>query len=133
MYRHRRQQGIRLLHRDGQPAHRASGARVTHLLRPARDPVSGRRTSQRRTVSLCGAFVRPIIDHPHVIPDFRYDDVTACFRCLDLTGAGTPDPPRRYPWQLSRHDYTGPPLQPVATAPGEMHELRRTHGRRPRR
>ena len=133
MYRFRCRHGIRLRYGDGQPAHRAAGALVTHLVRPAADPVGHRRTAQRKAVSLCGAFVRPITDQPHVRPEFRFDDVRACFTCLDLTGAGTPEVPKRYPWQLSRRDYDGPPLEPLPVQPGEMHELRRTHGRRPGR
>lgn len=129
MYRFRRRHGIRLLHGDGQPAHRAAGARVTHLVRPGVDPVGHRRTSQRKVVSLCGAFSRPAADHAHLKPDFRFDDVHACFTCLDLTGAGVPDEPKRYPWQMSQRDDHGPALEPVAVEPGAMHELRRTHGR----
>lgn len=130
MYRYRRRHGIRLLHGDGQPALRARGALVSHIVRPSADPVANRRTSQRKAVSLCGAFVRPAADHPHLNPEFRFDGVHACFSCLNLTGAGIPDPPKRYPWQLSQRDYTGPPLSPVPVQLGEMHELRRTHGRR---
>lgn len=131
MYRYRRDHGIRLLCGDRQPKLRAHGARVTHLARPATDPVAHRRTSQRRVVSLCGAFARPAADYAHLNPEFWFDEVHACFTCLGLTGADLPAEPKRYPWQLAQRTYDGPPLSPVPARLGEMYELRRTHGRAP--
>ena len=111
-YRFRRRHGIRLLQGDGQPVHRARGARVTHALRPGRDPMSSLRASNRQAVSLCGAFVRPVGDTPNMKPEFHFDDANACFACLELTSAGRPDVAMIYPWQMSRTDYVGPPLEP---------------------
>jgi hypothetical protein len=123
-YRYRRDHGIRLLHHDGQPAHRAAGASVTHLTRPVGDPVAGRRASNQRCVSLCGAFVRPAADFDHLDPTFEFDDARACWRCLELTGAGIPDVPMIYPWQVRLRGYTGPPVAPVPARVGYMASLR---------
>lgn len=123
-YRYRRDHGIRLLHNDGQPAHRAAGARVTHLTRPSRDPVAGQRASNRKCVSLCGAFVRPAVDFDHLDPRFEFDDARACWRCLELTGAGVPDVPMMYPWEARNRTYVGPPIEPVPARVGYMASLR---------
>lgn len=123
-YRRRRAAGVRLVFGDGQPTDRARGRRLNHLLRPRRDPVGEQRTSQRQAVSLCGAFVLPMADLAHMKPDFRFDDANNCFACLDLTGAGRPTDPMVYPWQMSRRDYTGPPLEPRPARPGHALEIR---------
>lgn len=131
-YRYRRRHGIRLLRGDGQPTERAAGARVTHLMRPDRDPVSRPRRSDRRAVSLCGAFVRPARDHEHLRPHFPFNSAHACFSCLGLTGADDPDPPMIHPWQNFHRAYTGPPVDPYPAPPGYSASLRGRARRRSR-
>ncbi len=132
-YRQRRTGGIRLLRGDGQPTERAAGARVRHLLRVASDPVAGRRASDSRAVSLCGAFVRPARDHPDLVVDFAFDDVAACYTCLELTGSSRPAPPMIYPWQSSRKSYTGPPIDKMPTTSRTAANIRGVPRRRRRR
>jgi len=97
-YRYRCRHGIRLLSGDRQPSHRGRGARVIHLLRPERDPVAGLRRGDQSCVSLCGAFIRPATDHAHLLPDFPFDAVDACYSCIALTGRARADPLMLYPW-----------------------------------
>lgn len=132
-YRMRRSCGIRLLRGDGQPTERAAGARVRHLLRAGGDPVGNRRTSDRKMVSLCGAFVRPARDHPDLVVDFAFDDVAACYSCLQLTGSARPAPPMIYPWQSSRKSYTGPPVDKIPAPPASAANIRGVPRRRHRR
>lgn len=115
-YRYRCDHGIRLLKGDGQPVERSAERRITHAMRPTRDPISRERTSARRAVSLCGVFVRPATDLPWLTSDFRFDNGRNCFRCLELTGAGRPEVPMLYAWQMWRSDYDGPPI-PAEPAP----------------
>ena len=131
-YRTRRRCGIRLLRGDGQPSERATGTRVRHLLRAAGDPIRSRRRSDRKTVSLCGAFVRPARDHPDLYIDFAFDDADACYTCLQLTGSPRPDPPMIYPWQASRKSYAGPPVEKVPAPAAYAANLRGVAQRRTR-
>lgn len=124
-YRHRRGHGIRLLRGDGQPAERAIGARVRHLLRADGDPLRDQRRSDRKSVSLCGAFVRPAHDHPDLVTEFAFDDAHACYTCLQLTGSERPEPPMIYPWQTSRKSYTGPPVPKIPAPPRYAANIRR--------
>ena len=116
-YRYRRGHGIRLLRGDGQPTERATGVRVRHLLRADGDPLRDQRRSDRKSVSLCGAFVRPARDHPDLVTEFAFDDAHACYTCLELTGSERPAPPMIYPWQSSRKSYTGPPVNKSPAPP----------------
>lgn len=123
-YRFRCRNGIRLLRGDGQPTERGRGARVVHLLRPSRDPVSATRRTDRQRVSLCGAFVRPAADHPHLRPDFPFDAVDACFSCLDLTGSERADPPLLYAWNAFLRRPTTPVMEPCPAPLGRAAEIR---------
>lgn len=112
-YRYRCRHGVRLLRGDGQATERGRGARVVHLLRPESDPLASTRRPDRALVSLCGAFVRPARDHAHLLPDFPFDAVDACFSCVDLTGSDRADPPMVYPWDAflaGRSDLAQPPV-----------------------
>ncbi len=129
-YRDRRRRGVRLLCGDGQPCERSFGRRVEHLMRAPGDVVADRRASNRRAVSLCGAFVRPARDHPDPYTDFAFDHVYACYTCLELTGAARPDPPMQYPWQTARRSYTGPPLAKFPAPPMMAERLRGAPKRR---
>jgi hypothetical protein len=80
--------------------------------------VGRRRTSNRKKVTLCGAFARPAHDHPDLITDFVFDAADGCYRCLELSGTARPDRPMIHPWQNARLSYRGPALAPIIAPPG---------------
>lgn len=97
--------------RQPRPARAATRDRV-HAIREHRDDLSGRRTSERKGVTVCGAFARMSIDRPDGFGHLRFVGAsgshagTTCRRCEVLTGTGDGAAP--LPWtEWSHHRWTG--------------------------